>query len=1044
VAEAEEVEARRRPFGRLVALALLLLVLVALLIVWSQRSEIAGGYIDRELARRGVQAHYEITHLGLGRQRLENVRIGDPEHPDATARWVEIELSYGLRAPKLRMITARGVRLFGRLVDGRLALGQIDKLLPPPTGAPFRLPDLRVDLADTAMQLVTPAGRIGLAVEGKGNLADGFRGRVAAVSRRLAFGDCVAEASVANLAVFTAGRRPTLTGPVRTPHLACGDRAELSGTVAIVDATLAQALDGWIGSARLTSAAMRSGNNRLAGVQGRVTFAGDKALTKGRADLAAAGARLGDSATGGLTFAGNYSFGGDRITLAGNADARNVVAGPRLLAPVVAPLASLDGTPLGPLGRAIGAAAARAAHGFDASTALRFDRTGTGSILRLDRLSAASRSGARLALARGQGLALDLARGAARLDGSFTLTGGGFPAIDAELSQPRAGALLSGVVRVSPFAANGARLALTPVTFAGRPDGTTAFATTATMDGPLSDARVTGLVLPLRGRFGRGGFSVGEGCTPAQFQALRYGSLDLLPARLTLCPAGPALLWKRGGGSVQGGAEVRKLALAGRLGSSPLGFASERFRFNLADRAFTSCGTAIRLGRAGSVNRLDLASLGGRIVSRGVAGGFAGASGKIANVPLLLSEGRGRWQVIGGRAAVDGAMIVSDEASPSRFYPLRTDDFHLTLVGSRIDAAAWLRDGKTGTRITRATIAHALDTGHGRALLDVPGIAFDGHYQPEQLTRLTVGVVALVKGVVKGEGEIVWSPQGTSSTGRFSTEKMDLAAPFGPVTGLTTTLNFTDLLALETAPGQVAQVDRIQAGIDVYDGQVRYQILPGPRVRVESARWPFDGGTLTLEQTILDFRQESEKHLTFHVAGMDAAAFVQHMQFSNIAATGTFDGVVPMIFDQRGGRVDGGHLQARPGGGVVSYIGELTDRQLGTYGKLAFDALKSLRYSKLTVDLNGSLEGEFVAAVELDGVARNAPNPGGIVGHVLHELAKIPFEFNITARGPFRTIISTMRSLKDPTSLIQGALPRELRDQPTTTNVQPKESEDKP
>ena len=42
---------------------------------------------------------------------------------------------------------------------------------------------------------------------------------------------------------------------------------------------------------------------------------------------------------------------------------------------------------------------------------------------------------------------------------------------------------------------------------------------------------------------------------------------------------------------------------------------------------------------------------------------------------------------------------------------------------------------------------------------------------------------------------------------------MDLAAPFGPVTGLKTTMHFTDLWKLETAPHQVATVAVDQPGI---------------------------------------------------------------------------------------------------------------------------------------------------------------------------------------------------------------------------------------
>jgi hypothetical protein len=109
-----------------------------------------------------------------------------------------------------------------------------------------------------------------------------------------------------------------------------------------------------------------------------------------------------------------------------------------------------------------------------------------------------------------------------------------------------------------------------------------------------------------------------------------------------------------------------------------------------------------------------------------------------------------------------------------------------------------------------------------------------------------------------------------------------------------------------------------------------------------------------------------------------------------------------------------------------------------------------MRYSKLTIDLNGSLEGEFVAGIELDGVARDptltvAPS-GGIKGMVasraLAQLAKIPFEFNISVKGPFRALIGTMRSLHDPTLLIQSTLPDLVRGQPPAPPpVQPQESE---
>ena len=65
-----------------------------------------------------------------------------------------------------------------------------------------------------------------------------------------------------------------------------------------------------------------------------------------------------------------------------------------------------------------------------------------------------------------------------------------------------------------------------------------------------------------------------------------------------------------------------------------------------------------------------------------------------------------------------------------------------------------------------------------------------------------------------------------------------------------------------------------------------------------------------------------------------------------------------------------------------------------------------------------------------------------VARRALTQLAKIPFKFNITVKGPFRALIGTMRSLHDPTLLIQTTLPDLIRGQPPAPPpVQPKESE---
>jgi hypothetical protein len=160
-----------------------------------------------------------------------------------------------------------------------------------------------------------------------------------------------------------------------------------------------------------------------------------------------------------------------------------------------------------------------------------------------------------------------------------------------------------------------------------------------------------------------------------------------------------------------------------------------------------------------------------------------------------------------------------------------------------------------------------------------------------------------------------------------------------------------------------------------------------------------------------------------------------------------------MQFTQAGGRVVGGRLVARPGGGTLSYVGQLTQEDLGPYGALAFDALKSLRYNRLEITLDGALAGEFLTRINMDGVARDVAGTreprggiaGMVMGRVLGQLSRIPFHFNIRIEGPFRTLVATSRSFQDPSELIRAALPGLLEGEtPAEPPVQPPASEPVP
>ena len=208
------------------------------------------------------------------------------------------------------------------------------------------------------------------------------------------------------------------------------------------------------------------------------------------------------------------------------------------------------------------------------------------------------------------------------------------------------------------------------------------------------------------------------------------------------------------------------------------------------------------------------------------------------------------------------------------------------------------------------------------------------------------------------------------------------------------------------------------------DGTIVYQLLPEQRVQIDSGVWPFAGGTMTLLPTTLDFAQAGQRRLTFRLDGVAADQFLQQFDFKNLDATGIFDGELPMIFDDNGGRIEGGRLTVRPGGGSIAYVGDLTQKDLGIWGNIAFQALKSLRYRNLTISMNGPLAGEMVTAVRFAGVTQGE---GAKSNFIVRRLQKLPFVFNITIKAPFRGLLDSAQSFYDPSRLLPQLIDRERR-----------------
>ena len=1004
----------------LIALGVLTAVLIA---AWIERRPIAEHFIEQEMARRGVRATYKLQSIGLHNQVIRDVTIGDPSNPDLTARYAKIQMRILWNGGvEVYRIAARGVRLRGEVQPGgKVSWGEIDKLLPPPSGKPFRLPDIAVDLADAAVALKTPFGNLGFAVRGAGNLTGGFKGRLALSGPKLLTGACELDSLRGNVAVEVEARRPHVTGPVSAARFVCPkSRMAMIAPRLDLDSGFSEAFERFDGKGRLMLASLSAGDNGLANLNASIGFKGSASDAMGAIKLTAQRGRLGAIVTNTTRLDGKYRLWAGRGELALSADygAEGATLAPAMLAPLLAPLEAARGTPLGPIGESIAAAVRRTAGNFNATGHLTMvNLRGAGGV-RIESADARGDGGGRVMISGGDGVTYYWPGGNLRVDGNIATGGGGLPRADVHLSQPRQGGAMSGEARIAPYVAGASRLALAPVSFRAGPGGSTAVSTVALLDGPFSGGFVRGLKIPISGSIGGngGGFAFGRGCIDAGFQSLTAGALKLGPARIPLCPTGPAIVYKTGGGPVMIGAAARDLRLGGSLGKSPFRATAAQTRL-IGSNRFAVNGLGLQLGRPQSPVKITAATLTGVLVKGGATGNFGGATAVIGRVPIKLSGAAGKFNFHGGALAIDGSSTVSDLADLPRFYPLATNDLHFRLAGDLIKVTGSLHHPGSGTLVSNIAINHHLSSGNGEAILDVPGIRFGNALQPDQLTRLTEGVIALVNGTVSGQGRINWNGSGhVTSTGDFSTDGTDLAATFGPVTGLKGTIHFTDLLALQTAPGQTFTVASINPGILVQDGVIHIQILSSQLVKVERGEWPFMGGRLILQETVLNFAKSSPKRLTFEVVGFDSNAFVETLGFKEISATGLFDGVLPMIFDDRGGRLD-----SREPGGTLSYNGVVNRANIGLFGKLAFDALRSLRFRNMIVRLDGDLSGEFATRLTIDQVAIGQAN--NVQRLLKSAVRRVPFKFNVTIRGPFRSLIATSKSLQDPRNVIRDVLP---------------------
>ncbi len=1024
----------------------LLLLCILIGVAWWQRNNIAERLVADQLKKYNVKASYRIEDIGLRTQRLRDVVIGDPANPDFVAKSVEIDVAVNFTGTTVKHVRVNGVKMHGLYTDGKVTFGELDKFRDLDNKQPFELPDIALDIKNARIAIATPWGLIGVGGGGNGHLRNHFDGEVALRSPSFGNGDCSASVLRFDGRFALDAGQPSAVGPLLADRLTCtSNKIAALRPVIDVDVRLSKGFDSWFGDIGYRAQSLSLGGDTLAKPKGTFSFDGNARRTNYDLELAQASYQGPQLSVRELaaTSKGYFAFE-DSVSLiaTGEATAKTAALAVSTLAGLDDVIGQTKQTPVGPILADLIPALRRAAGNFDA--ALRYDANiavGAKSRIAVEGLEFATRSGARLYQdgtltvkggANGWTLGTPL---------QVALRGGDLPTADI-LLKPGKGRDWSGSLSLAPFAASGANLTISQLTFAGTPGASWTFNGGAVLSGPLPGGSVSGLILPIDGRWDGRNLLLYNSCQNVSFTKVTLANLSLAPTKLQLCPSADGAIFSTGQGGSRFATQIPNFEISGMLGSSPLQIGSNMLDFDLQN-GFRAKTVRVALGNAGSKSDFEIAALNGRFNRAGLSGVLSGGSGKIANVPLLLASTEGQWSYASstGFVALEAETTVSDSEQVDRFSPLKVPDMLVNLQRGVITALGHLYEPTANRLVADVDINHVLSTGAGRALFAVDDLKFSPEFQPSFLTPLTLGVAADVIGSVSGDGAITWSPNGVKSTGRFSTASTNLAAAFGPVERLQAEITFSDLLAFETAPGQIAQLGSVNPGIAALNGQIRYQLLPGKKFGIEGGTWPFAGGQLILEPTVLDFGIDKERRLTFRVEGIDAAKFLQQYELDNFQVSGIFDGTLPMVFNQDGGRIVGGRLVSRTGGGELSYLGQLSYKDVGVFANFAFDALKSIRYNELSIGVNGDLGGEIITEINFAGVQQGA---GAKRNFITRQLAKLPIEFNVRISAKFLELIGVIRGVYDAEYANEKYVKPKLRELVTPDAAPTKSPKEKP
>jgi hypothetical protein len=323
-------------------------------------------------------------------------------------------------------------------------------------------------------------------------------------------------------------------------------------------------------------------------------------------------------------------------------------------------------------------------------------------------------------------------------------------------------------------------------------------------------------------------------------------------------------------------------------------------------------------------------------------------------VAAALDYREGRAQL---KAEIEPFEIDSAEDAPLPT-PGLAIDAQLEPAGSALgfDLRASIAEGRLALH---ARGSHDLATNSGDASLEPTTVRFEpGGLQPAHLLPALAEWIRSASGTLRVEGSAKWQGERITGAIELGLDDWNVESPVARFEGVNAAVNIDDRWPASVPAGQDIWMERVDFGLELNNGHIRYGLHPDGGLDIERAEWEFAGGRIHTAGRFDPMAEEQE--LLCEVDDVDLAQLLALVTLEGLSGEGRIGGRLPLL--RRGdalefrdatlsGDAAGGWIRYEAAGGFATLAPTRDDF------RVTLAVLENLQWESLEFTMNGDPQG---------------------------------------------------------------------------------------